>query len=118
MRVFHESHKSFDTYHRCIWLSSGLSKKEVRLGFVFDKASIEQHISSPSFRKFRMPNKYAKCVHESYCRSKLYKTTITGLLTPGDEDTVTIAELLEEVVSDVPAGGKILKVIFNDIKFD
>lgn len=118
MRDFHETRRAFCNRYRYMWLSSGVSGQEVRLGFLFDEAHIERFISSPSFRKLRMPNTYGGCVYESKCQGGIDKTRIFGLLTSEDEDTVTIAELLEEVVSDGPVGTVILKLIFNGLKLD
>ena len=65
-----------------------------------------------------MPNKYAGCMYEWKHRETINKTIITGLMTSGDEATVTIAEVLREVVLDVPTGSDIMKVMLNDVKLD
>lgn len=110
MHIFHETRRGFSTCNRCIWLSRRLDKTVVYLGSRFDGIHIERYISSPSFRKLRIPNKYAGCVYTWLYQGESNGKCITGLLTPGNEDTVTTAELLEQVLSNIPAGSEVIEI--------
>jgi hypothetical protein len=100
-------------YSRSLWLQSTPKRDICYLVMNFSVRSLDLHLSSLSFRKLRMPK---------------LRPTITGFLSVNDrlhglnetqrqlpyvhsESTITIAEQLEEIVSQTPQENPVTRVI-------
>jgi hypothetical protein len=78
-------------------------------------ASLERYISSPSFRKLRIPRLRLSRGNFSVngVNQGVYLRTTMALPYVHDENTVTVAEQLEEVISQAPFGMPVTPVVMG-----